>query len=81
MIYTSGMFVPIIAAFYLKNSKQISKQIFYIALLGTVLLLIMEFKILRINVLSIIPSIFISSGMLIIILLKNRKLNLKVDNT
>lgn len=65
-IYSAGMFVPIIAAFYLKKAKKYARIIFLASILGILISLLFELGIIKINMPSIIPSIASSLGFLFI---------------
>jgi SSS family solute:Na+ symporter len=69
-IYTAGMFVPIMAAFYLKKPKRYSKAALLISILGILISLLFELKIIKTGIPSIIPSIIISLAVLLLVILK-----------
>ncbi|MFH1500616.1 MAG: hypothetical protein ABIE22_01585 [archaeon] len=75
-MYTSGMFIPTLAAFYLKKPKDYSTIMLFIAIIGTLIAVLIEFNIIKTNMPSIIPAI--GTSILVLLLLtiytRNRKI-------
>jgi SSS family solute:Na+ symporter len=59
--YTASMFVPVLAAFYLKKTWISAKNIFIISLIGLFASAILELGIIKIKIPSIVISVIISS--------------------
>lgn len=69
ILYTSGMFIPILFAFFLKKTEKISKFMFFISLTGVILAAIFEF-IIPLKMYSLLISVS-SSLVLTIFLMKH----------
>lgn len=67
--YTASMFVPIIAAFYLKKSTISSRNIFIIALVGLFVSMVFEFGVIKTTIPSIIISVVVSLSLAVVIIL------------
>jgi len=64
-LYTAGMFIPIMAGFFLKNKLRFSKTIFISSIVGIVSSLIFELELIKSAIPSIIIGIFFSFMVLI----------------
>jgi len=72
-IYTSGMFLPVIIAFFSNQTKRFSKLIFFTSLIGILSAIAIETKIIKIFIPTVVISTILSSIFFLggLIILKN----------
>ncbi len=78
-LFTAGMFIPIIIAFFSSNPEKYSKIAFPVSIIGILISLIFELKLITIEIPSIIISILLSLLIFFIygIVVSNKRLHKK----
>jgi Na+/proline symporter len=71
-IYTSGLFIPIMAGFFLKDAQRIRKIIFPLIIISMAICLLFEFNIITWNIPSIVPGILVSFLIVMVYLFRKR---------
>ena len=71
-LYTSGMFIPVTAAFFMKFPERRKKSIVFISLVGILTTLFFEFNFINIKMPSILPGILFSFILLFFLTLKEK---------